>query len=166
MSTPNGQQPNPQPNNLPEGYEIRQKRPWYKKPGCIIPLIIVIIILLFMGGCTALFGKAANDVNEEMNTERAITYEVDGDATGALVTFINTDGNMSQENGVALPWSKDVTFTGFDLAQVSVTNGVEDEGTINCRILYNGEVVTENSASGMGASASCSIATSDIDTGE
>jgi hypothetical protein len=65
--------------------------------------------------------------------------------------------NMAQENGVPLPWRKDVTITGLGkMATLTATNGFEDEGSITCRILVDGAVVNENTASGIGASASCS----------
>ncbi|MCX7537073.1 Ltp family lipoprotein [Corynebacterium sp. P5875] len=65
MSTP---QPPQQPQQPPTGpnsqhvvYVERPKAPWYKRPGCLIPLILVILMFFGFVGCTALLGKSLDD---------------------------------------------------------------------------------------------------------
>jgi hypothetical protein len=152
---PYGQQPGqPYPNQYQQPHaqppKKRKKWPW-------ILLAVVVLFIAAMGGCVALIGGAVDSVDEESNKEVAVTYEVVGDAQGALMTYTSGEMNMAQENGVALPWRKDVTITGLGkMATLTATNGFEDEGSITCRILVDGAVVNENTASGIGASASCS----------
>ena len=76
-------QNNGQPQYQQQPYQQPPKKPWYKRLGCIIPLAIVAVMILLVGGCMALFGKAANDVSNEMDKEHTITYSVEGDAQEA-----------------------------------------------------------------------------------
>lgn len=154
---PNAQQPQPQ-----VVYVKEEKKAWYKKPGCMIPLILVILALLGFVGCTALLSKGVDEVDKELNAEHTITYIIEGDAQNALATYNTGDGETAQDNGVAAGWEKEVTVTGIFGGYLSATNGSEDEGTITCKILKDGEVITENTATGLGASASCSAGSDDL----
>ncbi|MBC2644739.1 MULTISPECIES: MmpS family transport accessory protein [unclassified Rhodococcus (in: high G+C Gram-positive bacteria)] len=156
---PYGQQPYPQQPGQPYpnqyGYppaqppKKRTKWPW-------ILLAIVVVFIAGVAGCTALVGGAINSVDEESKKEVAVTYEVTGEGQGAIVTYTSADMNMAQESGIALPWTKEVTVTGIiKTASLTASNGFEDSGTITCRILVDGAVVTENTSSGVGATASC-----------
>ncbi|MCI1256552.1 MAG: MmpS family protein [Corynebacterium provencense] len=163
-----GQQPQqPYPGQVPpQGYYQQPpvpKKAWYKRPIIMIPLTLVVLFVLFVGGCTALFGKAAEEVNKDMNAEHAITYQVAGEATDANVTYSVGDANTTQENGVAAGWSKEVSVTGWMGASLIATNGMDDSGSITCQILVNGQVINENTAVGQYASASCSASTTDIE---
>lgn len=166
MTQPQQPQNYPQNNGQPQyqqqPYQQPPKKPWYKRLGCIIPLAIVAVMILFVGGCMALFGKAASDVSTEMDKEHTITYSVEGDAQDALVTYNTGETNTAQDNGVAAGWTKDVTVKGFFGGYMSATNGINDQGTITCKVTANGKTVSENTASGPGASASCNASADDI----
>ena len=171
MSTPQHPGQDPQagqpynqaaPQGLPPGYEIRQKKPWYKKAGCIIPLILVLLLLAILGGCTALLGGAANEVDKQMNAEYTVTYRITGDAQDALATYWLDETEQSQESGLQAGWEREATIKGFRGAHLLATNGIHDEGTVTCQIEVNGTVITENTASGAGTSATCSADSSAI----
>ncbi|MCX7445868.1 Ltp family lipoprotein [Corynebacterium sp. P7003] len=62
MSTP---QPPQHPPAGPDGQQVvyvdRPKAPWYKRPGCLIPLILVLLMFFGFVGCTAIVGKSLDD---------------------------------------------------------------------------------------------------------
>lgn len=153
----------PNQQQVPQGYQLVQKKPWYKRPIIMIPLTLLVLLILFMGGCMALIGGAANEVDKQMNAEHTVTYKVTGSHQDALITYTNGDINTAQDNSVAGEWQKDVTIEGFSVASLTATNGIEDHGEITCQILSDGKVLNENTASGVGASASCSVGSSDIE---
>lgn len=138
-------------------YVPEQKKPLYKRPGCLIPLILAIIALLIVGGCMAMLGGAANEVDKQLNAEHTITYAIEGDATDATVTYNVDETNTTQDSGVAAGWSKEVTVKGIFGGYISATNGLYDTGSITCKIMANGKTLSENTASGEFASASCSV---------
>ncbi|WP_141287100.1 MmpS family transport accessory protein, partial [Pseudonocardia saturnea] len=90
-----------------------------------------------------------------------ITYEVTGSGGAGSVTYIK-DENFGQEqaNGVALPWTTEVTFDAGALSFQPLSlvaqsdSGGSDE--ITCRILRNGEEITSSTSSGPYAVVSCS----------
>lgn len=159
---------NPTPNQYPQNdpnvqyVPVQAKKPWYKKPGCMVPLILVIIVLVALGGCMALAGKAVNDVSNDMNKEHEITYKLGGDAQDALATFNTGDADQTQENNLKAGWEKTVKVKGFVGGYVSATNGMYDTGTITCEIVANGKTVVQNTASGQGATASCNASQDEI----
>ncbi|OYD60805.1 MmpS family transport accessory protein [Rhodococcus sp. OK302] len=154
-----GQQPQGQPPQYGQPYQPPQKK---KKWPWILLAIFVVFIALF-AGCTALVGGAISSVDEESKKEVVVTYEVTGGAQGAIITYTGKDSNMSQDTAATLPWTKDVTVTGLlKIATVTASNGFDDSGTITCKIIANGKVLTENTANGVGASAMCTQADFDL----
>lgn len=127
----------------------RKKWPW-------ILLAIFVVIIAMFGGCAALIGGAAKSIDDESKSVVSVTYKVTGPATGALITYTIND-NITQDNDVALPWEKKTDVTGLaKTVTLSATNGMNDTGKITCQVLVDGKVIIENTASGTGASASCS----------
>lgn len=149
----------PQDPNQPypgQPYPPQQQPPKKRKKWPWILLAICVVIIAMFGGCAALIGGAAKSISDESNSTVPVTYKVTGAATGALVTY-TVEGNITQDNGVKLPWSKETTATGIiKTVTLSATNGIDDTGKITCQIIVNGKVISENTASGLGASASCS----------
>ena len=137
-------------------YVQEPKKPLYKRPGCLIPLILAILAILIVGGCMAMLGGAANEVDKQMNAEHKITYAIEGDATDATVTYNVDETNTAQDSGVAAGWTKDVTVKGIFGGHISASNGLYDTGGITCKIIANGKTLSENTATGEFASASCS----------
>ena len=89
-----------------------------------------------------------------------VTYEVDGDADRGNVTYTADENlDLSQQNGVALPWTVEVPFPGdFSVALLALTaqSGEDGPGEITCRILRDDEVIAERTSSGPYAVVTCS----------
>lgn len=118
-------------------------------------LILLGLTLLGIAGCFALVGSAVNEVDKEAKRERVVVYEVTGTARQVDVSY-TTDGSTStaQENGVKLPWRKEVKVSGL-VPVYQVMGQAMSKGTVACKITVDGEVVKENESRGMGALATC-----------
>lgn len=89
-----------------------------------------------------------------------IVYSVTGSGQTSDITY-NTfqEGSgqtgMTQDNDVALPWTKTVTASGlltdFDVSATVGLNG----GTVTCSISEDGKQIATNTASGAFATADC-----------
>ncbi|RAV33042.1 MmpS family transport accessory protein [Corynebacterium heidelbergense] len=140
-----------------QGYpQSQQKKPWYKRPIIVVPLILLALFILALGSCIAFIGTAANEVDKQMSAEHKISYAVEGDAKDASVTYSAGQSNTSQDTGVAAGWTKEVTITGPLGATSTATNGMNDTGAVTCKILKDGNVISENTATGAFATATCS----------
>lgn len=152
-----GQQPFPQGQPYSgqyPGYGVQQPKKRKKWPWVL--LAIVVLILALAGGCVALIGGAADSINDESNRVVSVTYEITGEGTG---TATYTTGNLdtAQDTDIALPWSKTVEITGLGKSvSLLASNSFDSAGTIKCVIRQGDKVISENSASGPGASTSCS----------
>ncbi|MEV0854358.1 MmpS family transport accessory protein [Nocardia fluminea] len=115
---------------------------------------VLVVLLLVVGGCVALVGTVANEIENEVSREVTVSYEAGGSGTS---TVIYTDGSLDvvTESDTALPWSKNVTITGLvKFVSLSVMSGI-DGGTVSCKITVGGKVIAEDQATGQLASASC-----------
>ena len=123
------------------------------------PWIVGGIILLFVamvGGCMALIGGAANEIDKEINREVTVTYRVTGNGTGSI-TWTDKDFNMAQETDATLPWEKQVVVSGLGkTASLTVTNSSDDGTESTCEIIVDGQVKFTQTAKGPFASAHCS----------
>jgi hypothetical protein len=131
-----------------------------------IVLAGVILMVLAVGGCIALVGGVANEVDksikEDADTVTTVKYEVTG-GQGADVTYSkNGSGQTSQDNGAKTPWSKTVKIKG-DPSLDTYTVLAQNSGTgeIGCKISVDGKVVNENSSKGQFAVVDCTY-TQDI----
>ncbi len=94
---------------------------------------------------------------------RQVVYEVTGDGTATVSYSTWSGGSVSSQSasGVALPWSTTVTqepSNDFGLKWNSLTLsaiGGADESTISCKVTVDGKVVSEHTASGSFALATC-----------
>ncbi|WP_280401103.1 MmpS family transport accessory protein [Nocardia carnea] len=138
------------PSGEQQGYYPPRKKPrWPWIAGGI-----VLVSVLVIGGCVAVFSNQVGD--EQVDTGVTVTYRVDGTAPAASVTYLGTDLGMARETAVALPWSKDVSIQGWGKIVSLTANNGPDGGDITCRILVGGKVMSEQTSSGPYASASCS----------
>lgn len=151
--------PNPQDPQVV--YVKEPKKPWYKRAGCMIPLTLAILAILAVGGCTALFSKAASDVSADLDREYEVTYVVSGDFSEALATYHSGEANTLQDAGIQPGWEKTVSVKGLFGAYLDVMDtGFNDNATtITCTIKANGKVVAENTAT---TSASCSASSDQL----
>lgn len=78
---------------------------------------------------------------------RDVTYELAGDSGAVHVTFVAKGADVQQLNGVPTPWTQTVSRAdpenGPHYVTVSAQNG--GHGTLRCRILVDGKVVSERS---------------------
>jgi hypothetical protein len=87
--------------------------------------------------------------------EKSIVFEVTGadGAEQADITF-GVGASQSQENGSALPWSKELTDDSpLVIATVLAQN--KGGGSISCKITIDGKVVKESTSTGEFAVVTC-----------
>lgn len=143
---PYGQQPYPYPPQPPQ--KKRKIWPW------ILGGVILVFVLI-IGGCVALVGTAANEVDKQSKKEVEVTYRVSGTGT-ASITWTDKDFNIAQATNVTLPWEKKVTVTGFaKAASLTVTNNESDTASTKCEIIVGDQVKYTQTATGPYASATC-----------
>lgn len=144
---PYPQNPYPQYPAPPEKKK-RKKWPW-------IVLGIFVVIIGSIGGCMAMVGGVANEIDKESKKEVEVVYRVKGTGTPS-VTFSSENFNLAQESDVRLPWTKTVKVTGFGkTASLTATNGSESNSTVTCEIVVDGQVKSTQTARGSFASAHC-----------
>lgn len=131
-----------------------------------IVLAGVILLVLVVGGCIAVLGGVANEVDKEIkkdaSTVTTIKYEVETDTPNRVdVTFSSDgEGGISQANGQVLnkePWTKTIKDKGdplFRSYSITAQHGMV-AGEITCRIFANGELVKENTSTGRSAVVTC-----------
>lgn len=80
-------------------------------------------------------------------TTRNVTYELYSESGAVHVTFVAKGADVQQLNGVDTPWTQTVARAdpenGPHYVTVSAQNG--GHGTLRCRILVDGKVVSERS---------------------
>ncbi|MFD3744227.1 MmpS family transport accessory protein [Nocardia sp. NPDC058633] len=150
----------PQPGGYPPqgGYPQHGGYPQPPRKKKVWPWVlggILVVLLLVVGGCVALVGTVANEIENEVSREVTVSYQAGGTGT-STVTYSDGNLDVAQESDVALPWSKDVTVTGLvKFVSLSVLSGA-DGGNVSCKITVGGKVIAEDQASGQFASAICS----------
>lgn len=154
---PYGQQPPPYGQQPAGGYPPQGGYPPPPRKKKVWPWVlggVLVVLLLVVGGCVALVGTVANEIENEVSREVTVSYQAGGTGTG---TVIHTDGSMDvvTESDIALPWSKDVAVTGLvKFVSLSVMSGI-DGGTVSCKITVGGKVIAQDQATGQLATASC-----------
>ncbi|EGD54722.1 MmpS family transport accessory protein [Gordonia neofelifaecis] len=168
---PNSAQPDPaqqypgQPNPYAQPYPPQQPAKRRKKWPWIVGGL-VIVFLAIVGGCAAMVGGVANEIDKASNSTATVTYRVKGSGNGS-VTYSDQDFNIAQDTAAQLPWEKEVTLKGFGkLASLTATNDFEaaSDQTITCEIVVNGEVRNTQTSRGPAATADCSYSVPSEDT--
>ena len=120
-----------------------------RRTGLPILLAVVLVIIAGFVACTASVRKAGSDAQ----APHKLRYEVTGSGT-ASVTWISTGGGMSQQAGTKLPWSTDVTVSGFSFSTLTATLD-QHGGDVTCTIKdETGKTLTETKSAGPFASCS------------
>lgn len=94
------------------------------------------------------------------DTGHTLTFEAEtSDGSTGSVTYVSEDFNIVQHADMAMPWTE--TIDGIDSkwdalgANMSVQqNG---SGEVTCKMIWNGEVVSENTSTGPYSIATCSL---------
>ncbi|MET8425725.1 MmpS family transport accessory protein [Nocardia sp. NPDC004860] len=149
------------------GYPMQPPPPKKRKIWPWIVGALLLFIVLPFAACTAVFGKAANDVAKESKRTVDVRYEVTGSGEGTYVkpsiTYSIGDTGSGTSTAAQLPWSKDVTLTGIlKMATLTATAADDDSATISCRIVQGDKVLVENTATGSLAMATCTTDLSNI----
>jgi uncharacterized protein YceK len=99
---------------------------------------LLILFAIIVGGCSSVL---------EQNAGKTARYEVSGDSGMANNVTYEINNGQQQNNQVALPWSKEFTVgTGFQPLVLNAQNA--GGGSISCRILVDGSVVSEHTSTG------------------
>ena len=79
-----------------------------------------------------------------------------------MVTYVAEDMNIIQHADMPMPWSETITGLGskWDALGANVSVQQNGSGEVTCRVLWNDEVVSENTSSGAYSIASCSLPSS------
>jgi hypothetical protein len=87
----------------------------------------------------------------------AVIYELLGDHGVRNVTYVAQGAAIVQERDAATPWSKSFQRAGVEGGTefYSVAAQNSGSGTLRCRIIVDGHVVSENSESGDRAIVTC-----------
>jgi hypothetical protein len=121
---------------------------------------ILLVILVFIGGCSAIVVGAGTAVDHAAHEQHSVTYSVTGNGTATNITYAtvqegNGQNGESQVSNAPLPWSKTITASGlFTDFVVSGTVGANG-GTVTCSITEDGKQLNTNTASGAFATATC-----------
>lgn len=84
-----------------------------------------------------------------------VKYEVTGDGPATVIYTEKLGGLPKTVNDVKLPWKLSVDMDGPSFVSVSALRTSLTEGDISCKATIDGETVSEHSASGIGATATC-----------
>ncbi|GAA2855450.1 hypothetical protein Acy02nite_72830 [Actinoplanes cyaneus] len=148
---PGGQFP-PQQPYFPGQYPPPAPPKKSRKTLWIILGIIGGLVVLCCGGGFAIFGKAASDVTKESKTDHTVRYEVTG-GDAADITYTTANFGTEQAGGAALPWTKEVTVTGWNV--VSLIAQDKGSGSVGCKIYIDGALKVEQKSTGDFAVVTC-----------
>lgn len=166
-----------QPDGLPTPPTQQQptqpeKKPFYKRAWFIILAIIVVVIII----AVAISG-GKEDKKDATSTPATTPVQADDrpvaqpgtetpgnelqlvlESDGALINASFLDrGNVAQEQGVSSGWTKHISADNkWDAMMSNVTGQLDGSGNVTCRILWNGEIITESTSTGDYAVVTCS----------
>jgi len=102
---------------------------------------------------------AGEAFDREFSGTQLLTYQAESSTGTVDVTYVSAGGSTASETGRPSPWTRDVQADHFGFFSVTLpydSSGDFDEGSVTCRIIEDGEVVAEQTATGEYASVSCS----------
>lgn len=118
------------------------------------PSILVAICIGFVAVCGVALGAVAHATDDVIQ----VRYEISGSSGIAQYLSYQTRDGQRKEANVSLPWSTE--FTGY-LGEVLVISA-QGPGTMTCRILVDGEVVKDATATGQPARTACTVTAAGI----
>ncbi|WP_426566425.1 hypothetical protein ACPPVT_07715 [Angustibacter sp. McL0619] len=131
-------------------------RHWLKVAGMVALVAAAALVANFIGDKSGSSGGPGPGAG----TTVPVLYEVEGTATSTDITF-QTPTGTSQGSGLAVPLVSQAgphglqfTFQIGAFVYLSAQNG-GDTGDITCRITADGQVISENTATGEYAIATC-----------
>lgn len=129
-----------------------------------LPVLIVIAVVI--GAATVsqlreafdadpvLVTPTGNNTAESFNP-KVVTYEVFGSGSTGVINYVDLDGIPQRVENAALPWSLTLSTT---VPAVSANILAQSDGDdVTCRILVDGELEEENTATGVNAQTVCVV---------
>lgn len=129
-----------------------------------LPVLIVIAVVIgaatvsqlreAFGADPVLVTPTGNNTAESFNP-KVVTYEVFGSGSTGVINYIDLDGIPQRVENAALPWSLTLSTT---VPAVSANILAQSDGDdVTCRILVDGELEEENTATGVNAQTVCVV---------
>ncbi|PWF88021.1 hypothetical protein CIK52_01610 [Kocuria rosea] len=161
-------QPGPyqgQPGQYQQPPQKKGKKKWVI--GC---LGLIVLALVFFGGCAALVSGGASETStsssnsdaepsevqtEDVENAGTVTFEATASTTGTVI-WGNLDGSTNTEDFTGT-WTKEVTpKESSELYNVTVTGDfMDDSSEVTCKLYVDGELKDEATGTGSAGSASC-----------
>jgi hypothetical protein len=121
-------------------------------------LVVGVGIVAFVIGAVAVAKHARDTTPTDAPATTAaghvVVYQVDGTAGTADVTYL-TRGGEEQQNGTLLPFAKHMTDSEAGSLLSLVAQSKSPDGSVTCRIVVDGRVISEHTSSGGYAVVSC-----------
>lgn len=117
------------------------------------------LVLLLLGGCVAFVALVVSEVAEEAARPARVSYAATGTASGVTITYSTWHGgntSASQLGDRTLPWTKEITTTGFVKGGSLVVTLGADGGSATCSVTVDDSPPVTATATGPFASAVCS----------
>lgn len=113
----------------------------------VVVVVVVVVALAGIGGSSSTPGGGS----------KTVVYKIGGTAKRADMTFTTSSdgGNITQENGRRVPWSKSFKVKGSFLEVYSLSAQNKGSGKITCSVSVDGKRVAANTATGQYAIVTC-----------
>ena len=129
-----------------------------------LPVLIVIAVVIgaatvsqlreAFGADPVLVTPTGNSTAESFNP-KVVTYEVFGSGSTGVINYVDLDGIPQRVENAELPWSLTLSTT---VPAVSANILAQSDGDdVTCRILVDGELEQENTATGVNAQTVCVV---------
>lgn len=130
-----------------------------------LPLVLVVVTVIAgftVSRIRTFFGSDGAIVTEEVFADdpepfdpKVVKYEVSGSGDYANINYLDLDARPQRLDGAALPWSLTLRTTAPSAAPNLMAQG--DGSSISCRIIVDGEVRDERTATGVDALTFCFV---------
>lgn len=130
-----------------------------------IPLLLVVVAVIagftvhrlrgFFGSEGVLVTPKVFADDPESFDPKVVSYEVFGSGGSANINYLDLDAKPQRIDGAALPWSLTLETNAPSAAPNLIVQGTGS--SITCRILVNGEVKDERTATGVDPLTYCFV---------
>lgn len=161
MTQPDPPRPPHGQHYAPPAVAPRRRRKW---PFVVGGIVLLLVLVGIAGGNNAPAptapaapaASAAAEPGADATSGTSVVYEVTGKGT-ASVTYSKEGFSQEQQNGVRLPYRKELMFSAAPVtpALTVVAQHSTGGGDITCRITVDGTVVGESTSSGQYAVVTC-----------
>lgn len=97
---------------------------------------------------------------DDTATGHTLTFEAHtSDGSTGSVTYVSEDFNIVQHADMPMPWTETIDGIGSKWDALGANMSVQQNGSgeVTCRVLWDGEVVSENTSTGAYSIATCSL---------